>query len=225
MIAIIPARGGSKGLPGKNIKELLGKPMIAYTIEAALSSKKIDEVIVSTDCKEIENIALKYGAKSYFIRPSNLSTDTSMAIDTYLYTIDKLINEFYFDIKEFMVLLPTSPLRRTFDINESINIFFNNKASSVISYTEENHPLKWHKYIEDDGKFTDIFEDNIKNRQENRLSYFPNGSIYIFDINLIKKRKYYDENSYVYVMPRSRSIDVDTIDDFEYAEFLLSKIV
>ena len=98
MIAIVPARGGSKGLPGKNIKDLLGKPMIVYTIEEALKSKYITEVIISTDCKEIEAVAIKYGAKSPFLRPEYLASDSAKAIDNYIYTIDRLNKEFAYDI-------------------------------------------------------------------------------------------------------------------------------
>jgi len=221
MIAIIPARGGSKGLPGKNIKNLLGKPMIAYTIEEALKSGYITDVIISTDCKEIEKIAIEYGAKSFFLRPDYLATDNTKAIDTYLYTVDKLNKEFDFKIADFIVLQPTSPLRIVNDIDNAIKIFKDKKADSVISYTEEHHPIGWHKYITDDGKFENIFEEKLLNRQEIKPSYFPNGAIFIFKYDLIKQNQYYSDNSYSYIMPRFRSIDVDTIEDFKYIEFLM----
>jgi len=221
MIAIVPARGGSKGLPGKNIKDLCGKPMIAYTIEEALKSKYIDEVILSTDCTEIEKIAIKYGAKSLFLRPSYLASDTAQAIDNYIYTIDKLNNDYKYNIKDFIVLQPTSPLRKVNDIDNAIELFREKNADSVISYTEEHHPIVWHKYITRDGKFENIFEENISNRQEIKKSYFPNGAMFVFNYDLIKTGKYYSEKSYAYVMPRSRSADVDTIEDFKYIEFLL----
>ena len=122
MLAIIPARKGSKGLPGKNVKDLLGKPMIAYTIEAALGSKYITDVLISTDCKQIENISIELGAKSHFLRPKELSVDDSMAIDNYIYTIDRLNNEFNYNIENFIVLQPTSPLRVSEDIDDAIKI-------------------------------------------------------------------------------------------------------
>lgn len=223
MIAIIPARGGSKGLPGKNTMNLLGKPMIAYTIEAALKSDKITEVIISTDCKNIEKTALKYGAKSFFLRPEYLASDTSVAVDTYIYTIDKLNNEYSYNIEEIMILQPTSPLRNTDDINAAIEIFYEKNADSVSSYTEENHPVTWHKFITSDGKFENIFEDKLLNRQDIRTTYYPNGAIYIFKYELLKQKKYYNENSYAYIMPRNRSVDVDTIEDFDYLKFLMEK--
>ena len=221
MIAIIPARCDSKGLPGKNIRGLCGKPMIAYTIEAALESKHIENVIVSTDCKEIEDVAKKFGAKSHFLRPEELALDNSKAIDNYLYTINRLNNEFEYNVKNFIVLQPTSPLRAVEDIDGAIELFNHKKADSVVSYTEEHHPIEWHKHITEDGKFENIFNERLLNRQEYRPSYFPNGAIYVFNYKLIKNNLYYGDNSYAYIMPRHRSVDIDTLEDFQYAEFLM----
>ena len=221
MIAIIPARKGSKGLPGKNIKDLIGKPMIAYSIEEALKSKHITEVVISTDCKEIEEVAVKYGAKSPFLRPEHLATDNAKAVDNYIYVIDRINKEFGYDVKDFVVLQPTSPLRKVEDIDGSIELFKGKNADSVISFTEEHHPIEWHKYITDEGKFENIFEERLINRQEIKKSYFPNGAVFVFDYELIKQGKYYSDNSYAYIMPRFRSVDVDTIEDFKYIEFLM----
>jgi len=223
MIAIVPARCGSKGLPGKNIKDLHGKPMIAYTIEEALKSQYIDEVIISTDCKEIEKIALEYGAKSLFLRPEVLASDTAIAIDNYIYTVDRLNEEFGYKIKDFVVLQPTSPLRKSIDIDGAVKLFNDKNADSVVSYTEEHHPIEWHKYITEDGKFENIFEEKLKNRQEIKPSYYPNGAIFVFKYEMIKQKKYYTDKSYSYIMPRDRSVDVDTMEDFKYIEFLLGE--
>ena len=221
MIAIIPARGGSKGLPGKNIKKFNGKPMIAYTIEAALKSKYITDVIISTDCEKIERIALLYGAKSFFMRPKELATDQAKAIDCYKYTIEKLNKDFEFDIHAFVVLQPTSPLRTVEDIDGAIELFRDKEADSVITYVEEHHPIEWHKHLTEDGRFKNIFDDKLKNRQEFKQSFYPNGAVFVFDLNLIKRGLYYSDKAYAYVMPRDRSVDVDTIDDFNYAEFIM----
>lgn len=223
MIAIIPARRDSKSLPGKNIMDLLGKPMIAYTIEAAVSSKYIDDVIISTNCKEIERVAKEFGAKSHFLRPEELAQDDSKAIDNYVYTVDRLKKEFNYKINNFIVLQPTSPLRTTMDIDRAVELFVKNNADSVISYTKEYHPVKWHKYINAERKFVNIFEESIENRQEYEVSYFPNGAIYVFDYDLIKNKLYYTDKSYAYVMPRNRSIDIDTLEDFEYLKYLKEK--
>ena len=223
-LAIVPARSGSKGLPGKNIKELCGKPMIAYTIEQALRSKYINDVIISTDSADIEKIAVEYGAKSHFLRPGYLASDNAKAIDNYIYTIDRLNKYFGYNIENFVLLQPTSPLRSTEDIDGAIELFIEKKADSVISYTEEYHPIEWHKYITADGKVENIFEERLLNRQEIRKSYFPNGAVFVFDYKLLKQNKYYGDNSYAYIMPRERSIDIDTIEDFKYAEFIMNSI-
>lgn len=223
MIAIIPARGGSKGLPGKNVRPLNGKPLIAYAIEAALKAKHIDRVIISTDDEVIARVAVDYGAELPFMRPAELASDTAMAIDNYIYTIGRLEKESGKSIDAFVVLQPTSPLRIAEDIDGAVELFEQKKADSVISYCQEAHPVTWHKYLDEDGRFENIFDANIKNRQENRASYYPNGAVYVFRTSMIRERKYYTEKSYAYVMPRSRSVDIDFIDDFEYAEFLLKR--
>jgi CMP-N,N'-diacetyllegionaminic acid synthase len=225
MIAIIPARGGSKGLPGKNIKNLNGRPLIAYTIEAALQSACITEVILSTEDKNIELIATQFGAKSPFLRPPELATDDAIATDTYIYTIDALEKMRKTSIDAFMVLQPTSPLRIAQDIDKASQLFHSQNADSVISYTEEIHPISWHKYLEEDGRFLNIFDDKMVNRQSLRKSYYPNGAIYIFKTSFIRKRQFYSSNSFAYLMPRERSVDIDTNDDFRFAEYLMGNVV
>jgi len=221
MLAIIPARCGSKGLPGKNIRSLCGKPMIAYTIEAALESKYIENVIVSTDCKEIEDVAKKFGAKSHFLRPEELALDNSKAIDNYIYTVDRLNNDFDYNIDNFVVLQPTSPLRTVEDIDGAIDLFQRKDADSVVSYTRELHPIEWHKYLTEEGKFENIFDEKLLNRQAFRKSYYPNGAVFVFKAGLIRSGSYYSGKSFSMIMPRSRSVDIDTLDDFRYAEFLM----
>jgi len=223
MIALIPARGGSKGLPGKNIRPLNGKPLIAYAIEAALKATHIDRVIISTDDEEIARVAVEYGAELPFMRPAELASDTAMAVDNYIYTIDRLEKEGGKPIEAFVVLQPTSPLRIAEDIDGAVELFLKKEADSVISYTKEAHPVVWHKYLDTEGRFVDIFDANIKNRQENRVSYYPNGAVYVFRTSMIRERQYYTDRSYAYIMPRTRSVDIDFIEDFEYAEFLLSR--
>lgn len=221
MIAIIPARGGSKGLPGKNIKVLNGKPLIAYTIEAALQSEAVTRVIISTDDKEIEKVALAYGAECPFSRPDHLATDDAKAIDVLQYTIEQLEQIEKQAIDQFMVLQPTSPLRTSQDIDDAVAIFKTKNADSVISYCREHHPIRWHKYVTEEGKFENIFEDILQNRQEEKPSYFPNGAIYIYKKETLFSGVYYTENSYAYIMPRNRSVDIDDLDDFNYASYLL----
>lgn len=223
MIAIIPARGGSKGLPNKNIKPLLGKPLIAYTIEAAINAKSVNEVIVSTDSEEIAAVADSFGARIPFLRPEDLATDEALAIDTYLYSIARLEKERGVTIEDIMVLLPTCPLRTSTDIDAAVELFYSKCADSVISYTQEHHPIYWHKQIDDQLKFINLFDDMLANRQELKPTYYPNGAIYIFKASLLQEGKYFSDKSFAYLMPRSRSVDIDTIDDFHLAEFLMQK--
>ncbi|MGD9992108.1 MAG: sugar phosphate nucleotidyltransferase [Salinivirgaceae bacterium] len=225
MIVIIPARGGSKGLPGKNIKELCGKPLLAYTIEAALKSKNVRRVIVSTDDIEIAAISEKYGAEVPFLRPADLATDSAKAIDNYIYTIDRLNKDYQLNIKDFVVLQPTSPLRTSEDIDNAISIFKEKKAEAVISMHEAPHPPAWAKKIVK-GLITDYFTVNIDNtnRQDLDIAYMPNGAIYVFKISLLKeKRTYFSDKTFAYIMPTDRSIDIDNKMDFEFVEYLINK--
>ena len=220
MLTIIPARGGSKGLPGKNLKILSGFPLIYYTIMVVLKSSEVSRVIVSTEDEEIASVAQQFGAEVPFMRPSYLATDDSLAIETYKYTVDKLIKDEAVDIVDYMVLLPTSPLRDTSDISNAVKLFREKKADSVISVTKEDKPISWFKSLDSEAR---ILENNIalRNRQDEEDYYCPNGSIYIFKKELIDNNKYYSDNTYAYVMPKSRSVDIDTQLDFDYAEFLL----
>jgi N-acylneuraminate cytidylyltransferase/CMP-N,N'-diacetyllegionaminic acid synthase len=223
MIAIIPARGGSKGLPGKNIKKLGGRPLIDYTIQAAILSNLFTNIIVSTEDPVIRDISIQCGAEVPFLRPDSIAQDQSVAIDAYLYTIDQMEKILQRDISKVAVLLPTSPLRNELDIKNAFKLFKDRDADSVISYTKEHHPISWHKYIDDLGRISSIFPENLSNRQELNTSYFPNGAIYFFKTSVLRKRKYFTENSYGYIMPRIRSVDIDVQEDFDLAEFYLNK--
>lgn len=223
MLAIIPAREGSKGLPNKNIKELHGYPMIAYTIQAALDSKDITRVIVSTDSNKIADISKMYGAEVPFLRASNLAKDDSHILDNYIYVLEQLYKNEGTEYTEFVALQPTSPFRTVEDIDNAIEIFHNKNVDSVISMTQEHHPIVWSRYINNDGRFYSVLPEVIDNRQVYQPSYFFNGAVYVYRSSLVKRREMYTDNSVSYVMPRDRSIDIDTIDDFDYAEYMLNE--
>jgi len=176
-----------------------------------------------TGLATIADIAVEYGAKCPFLRPLELAADDALAIDAYVYTVNRLNQEYGYQIRELVVLQPTSPLRSKDDIDNAISIFTQQNADSVISCVEASHPIHWHKYVDEDGKFHDIFSNDLANRQQYRKSYCPNGAVYVFKYDLMRSKSYYSDKSYAYVMPRRRSVDVDTIEDFEYAEFLLEK--
>lgn len=226
MIAIIPARGGSKGIPRKNIKLLNNKPLIAYTIEAGLNSNCIEEVIVSTDDPEISEISKQYGASVPFLRPKNLAQDNSSAIDVYLFTISELNRNRNEKIEEFIILLPTSPFRSSSDIDNAYELYKKHSADSLISITDAPIPLSWYLQLDDGLKLKKSVNDNItiKNRQDFKEFYIPNGAIYIFQYDLLlKHRSYYHSKTIGYYMPRNRSVDIDDPLDFKFAEFLLTQ--
>lgn len=226
MLAIIPARGGSKGLPKKNIKLLNGLALICHSIKSALASKFINRVVVSTEDREIASIAKDCGAEVPFMRPTNLASDTSLAIDTYLYVVDRIAKDNLKPIHSFAVLLPTAPLRVPQDIDNAIKIFKDNKANSVISVVEAPVPLQWHMQIDKKKCLQNYFLDfnNLQNRQCELQTYVPNGSIYVFQTEILRKtRQYCNEKTYPYIMPRERSVDIDNFLDFKWAEFLLNK--
>lgn len=222
-LAIIPARGGSKGLPGKNIKELNGKPLIAYSIEAAINSKVFDRIIVSTDDEKIAEIALKYGAEVPFLRPEELATDTADSMDVLFHTINFLKDKGE-EYDYIMKLQPTSPLRTEKEILEATKLLFEKKAESIVSISEcEHHPL-WTNVLDEDNRLFNFIKEDIKhkNRQELPIYYQINGLIFLSEVNsLLKTRDWYGERSYAYICDSKKAIDIDNIIDFKLAEILL----
>ncbi|MBD1136489.1 acylneuraminate cytidylyltransferase family protein [Pelagibacterales bacterium SAG-MED49] len=226
MLAIIPARGGSKGLPGKNTKHLNGMPLICHSIKTALESNLIDRVILSTDDDEIASIGKNCGAEVPFMRSKDLALDTSMVMDSYLEVIDWITDHNSKKIHSFVALLPTVPLRNCEDIDNAIKIFNEKKADSVISVVEAPVPLHWYRRITEQGKLKNYSSefDATKNRQELEKTYVPNGAIYIFRTEVLRStREYYTDETYPYIMPRERSADIDDQLDFEWTEYLLTK--
>lgn len=227
MIAIIPARGGSKGLPGKNIKELNGKPLIAYAIEAALKSQYIERVIVSTDADDIAEVAKKYGAEVPFKRPDELSSDTASAIDVYLHAIEFIMNQNNTPIDKFMVLLPTAPMRTFEHINNAVAFFNEKQATTLISVKEADTPVTWYMNKNDEGRIANAgfgTGNAVTNRQVNLKYFIPNGAIYILDYNLLKNnRTYYCDNTVGFEMSAEDSVDIDTLTEFKFAEMLIKE--
>jgi CMP-N,N'-diacetyllegionaminic acid synthase len=208
ILAIIPARGGSKRLPGKNILDLAGKPLIAWTIDAALKSKYIDRVIVSTDNDEIADISQKYGADVPFMRPDNLAQDESKSIDTAIFVLDRLrkMGEHY----EYLIFLqPTSPLRTYMDIDSVVHLHRNNNYKATISVSKGAHkkPLLIDNYLK-----TKIDPDK-------KYLYYLNGAIYFSDVDtLIRGRTFFPRSgANIYLMSKENSADIDTESDFKKA--------
>jgi len=225
IISIIPARGGSKGLPGKNIKILEGKPLIAYTIEVAKKSDIFDRIIVSTENKEIAKIAKKYGAEVPFIRPAELSTDTADSMDVVIHAL-KWFKEKGEEFEYVMKLQPTSPLRTDQDIIKSMELIIQKDSDSVISVSEcEHHPL-WANKLDPDLKMNNFIDEDIKgkNRQDLPKYYRLNGAIFLSKVDtLLNTKDWYGEKSYAYIMDSNRAIDIDSEINFYLAELLKKK--
>lgn len=223
MIVIVPARGGSKGLPGKNIRLFGGVPLIEHTLRAALAARSVDRVLVSTDDDEILRVARAVpGVEAPVRRPQHLATDDSSALDAYLHLIDSLEIMEGRAPESVCVLLPTSPLRRPEDIDAAIQRFMATNANSVISVSEAK-PSAWLHHVDDDGRMERVVDDAspLRNRQDHEKVYLPNGSIYVFDVAFARATgSLYGENSYAYLMPPERSVDIDTEADFVSAEAL-----
>lgn len=223
ILAIIPARGGSKGLPRKNVKLLLGKPLIAWTIGQALRSRYLDKVIVSTEDKNIARISLEHGAEVPFIRPRTLATDTAKMIDVILHSLYCLGKKgSVFDL--LVLLQPTSPLRTSLDIDTAIELFFLKKAKAIISVCETEHHPFWTNELTRGGCMKNFLKTRImdKNRQSLPAFYRLNGAIFLAYCDYIKENKnFFGERTYAYVMSRERSVDIDTGFDLKFAEYLL----
>jgi CMP-N,N'-diacetyllegionaminic acid synthase len=227
LLAIIPARGGSKRLPRKNILYLEGKPLIAWTIKAALKSKYIDRVVVSTDDDEIAEISKKYGADVPFIRPDELSTDEASSVDTIIYTLDKLKQQN--DNYHYIVLLqPTSPLRTYKHINNAVKIMQGSKALSVISVAEATHNSIWCNQLGDNNDLSEFINLGYKNKRSQDLpkQYCLNGAIYLCEVSsFIKQHGFFLENRCcAFEMDKESSIDIDDKIDFQLAEVLINNI-
>lgn len=225
VVAIIPARGGSKGIPRKNIKNLNGKPLIAYTIDEALKSKYIDRVIVSTEDLEIAEISKSFGAEVPFLRPKELAQDDTPGIEPIIHSINYLVNNENYNFDYVMCLQCTSPLRNSKQIDEAIDEIYKKDADSAVSVCESEVNPYWMKVIQD-GKMLDFLNDNkfYARRQDLPIVYRLNGAIYLAKIEIIlNKKSWYTNNTVPIIMDKISSIDIDDEIDFKFVEFLLKQ--
>ncbi|MBI96449.1 acylneuraminate cytidylyltransferase [bacterium] len=222
ILAIIPARGGSKGIPRKNILEIAGKPLIAHSILTALKVKLIDKLIVSTDDEEISDISKHYGADVPFLRPKDYAKDDSPGYLTALHAISEFPS--YSDI---LLLQPTSPLRNIEDIEGIIKLRQKSKAKSAVSVTYSwSHPEWCYTLNKNSMNLTSFLKkkDIFHNRQNLDSTYIPNGALYFCNSKWLQSsKKFIGEDTKAFIMPPERSIDIDSHLDWFFAEKLLER--
>lgn len=221
--AIIPARGGSKRLPRKNLLSLDGRPLIAWTIEAALGSQVIDEVIVTTDCPEIASVSKEYGASVPFLRPTELSSDTATTNALLMHAIEQL----GCSSNDIVVLLqPTSPLRTSENIDSAIELLLERAGSGVVSVCECDHSPLWTGVLSEDRNMGSFLPKELTEvrSQDLPVYYRLNGAIFAFTVDslLAQQGIHYSADVYAYVMNSASSVDIDSKVDFFLAEAFLT---
>jgi CMP-N,N'-diacetyllegionaminic acid synthase len=227
ILCTICARGGSKGIKNKNIRNLSGKPLIAYTIEQAIATKLFAHIVVSTDSDDIADISQQYGAEVFFKREASLAKDAAGKLDVIVDAVLRSEKHFEKSFKYILDLQPTSPLREDYDIVLAFEQFLRDNNDVLITAT----PSKTSPYF----SMVEVYEDgtvflskktdkSILRRQDAPKTYDMNGSIYIWKKEvLLKKRTLFLKKTGLYVMPEERSVDIDTMFDFEFTKFLMTK--
>jgi CMP-N-acetylneuraminic acid synthetase len=222
VLAVIPARGGSKGIANKNIVDVGGSPLIKYTIDAALESSLLTHCVVSTDSDEIANVAKSYGALVPFKRPKNLSGDKALSLPVMQHALKFMEAKQGYQYDLVIMLQPTTPFRISKDIENAINILIDTNSDSVISVVEVggHHPLRMKRVI--DGRLVNYIDqghEDMRPRQELPLAYIRNGAIYATrrDV-LLRDNTFIGSDSRAYIMPLERSVNIDT-----HADLLLAK--
>ena len=224
ILGIIPARGGSKAIPRKNLAILANKPLIAWTVEAAIESDSLDRLVISTDDPEIAEAGKKLGAEVPFLRPTDLASDTATSMDVILHAIRWLEENESYRPDYVLLLQPTSPLRTVTDIRKSIELLLAKRGDSLVSVCESHqHPL-WMKSVNEDGKLVDLYPQSATptRRQDLPPVFALNGAIYLaLRTFLLSERTFITDRTYAYVMPENRSLDVDTPWDLYLADLIL----
>lgn len=225
-LAIIPARSGSKGLKDKNIRSFNGKPLMAYSIEAALQSNQFDEVFVSTDSVQYAEIARDYGAHIPFLRSPEQSSDTASSWDV-IKEVLECYRKLGITFDTLALLQPTSPLRNSDDITSAFRIMQEKQANAVVSVCEVDHSPLWCNVLPENGSMDRFLPKDLvaKGRQKLETYYRINGAIYLVNVPyLLSSQTIYDHGCFAYKMDKRRSIDIDDLVDFQIAESLTSII-
>lgn len=221
ILALIPARGGSKGIKDKNIIDLCGKPLIAYTIEAAKKSAYIDMVIVSTDSKKIASVSKEYGARVPFMRPDRLATDNATTLDVVIHAID-FVKQGKDDYNTLILLQPTSPLRTNKEIDEAIEKHFLYDELGLVSVSEvDDNPILI-RTINDAENLVPLLDTNSTCRRQDMPKYYRvNGCIYLNKIDEINGETSFNDNRLAYVIPKEHAVDIDGMIDLNVARYYL----
>lgn len=223
VLALIPARGGSKGIKGKNIIPLCGKPLIGYTIQAALGSGYVDRVLVTTDSEEIAEASRQLGADAPFLRPERLASDTAKTIDAVLHAMEWLRS--HGEAYDILTLLqPTQPLRRAEDIDGALEAFMAGGMQGLASVREAEEMPPLMRTLDSEGRLKGLLPmGSTIRRQEMEKYYLVDGSIYINATEELGEDISFNDNAIPYLMPTERSVDIDEWKDLERAELLLKR--
>jgi CMP-N-acetylneuraminic acid synthetase len=233
LLGIIPARGGSKSIPRKNIKELLGKPLIAYTIEAAKESGFFDRLILTTDDEEIAEIGKRYGAEVPFLRPKEIAEDKTPMLPVLQHAVNFLKEKENYEPDAIMLLQPTAPLRQTFHITEAVELFKKSGADSLVAVVEiPGHFSPYWAVVEDEASWGKLFigkpiRERITRRQDfPQKTYSHSGAIYLFKTGLLFEAQpsFYGEKVKLYPMEEKYCVNIDDPEDWELAEVRLKKL-
>jgi CMP-N-acetylneuraminic acid synthetase len=227
VLGIIPARRGSKRLPRKNVLPLAGKPLISYTIEAALQSHCINELMVSTDDLEIADIATSWGARVPFIRPSIIARDETSNYEVIQHTIEYYKNSENKEFDYIVYLQPTSPMRDYTEIDKAMLLMQKNKADAIVSVCETSHPPLWCNTLPENLSMKDFLSDDVKYKRSQDLEryYRLNGAIVILNTTryMVEKTFFIKSNIFAYIMPQEKSVDIDTALDLKLCEVLMQE--
>lgn len=220
---LIPARGGSKGIPKKNIKRLNGKPLIQYTIEAVPQNYPKKDICISTDSSEIADVVESLGLKVPFLRPKELALDHSGSFEVIIHALDFYTN-LGIEYDAIVLLQPTSPMRTKDHVEKAIDEFIKNKDIDMLVAVKESDANPYYNLFEENdlGYLSKSKEGNYIRRQDCPSVYEYNGAIYIINVNALKQNKSLQFNKTVkFVMDRESSIDIDTLEDWNYCEYLM----
>lgn len=228
ILGVITARGGSKGIPKKNIKKLGGKPLIAYTIDTSKKSKLLTTCIVSTDDDEIADVCKMYGASVPFMRPKELANDTATHQPVLKHAVEFIEKHNNVSVDYVVILQPTSPFRTVDDLDDVIRKLIDTNADSAVSLVEltsDSHPVKAKKIIGDKVESYSIPEEEGTRRQDLPVAYRRSGAVYVMKRDLIvKEGRLYGDFVTGCIVPRERSIDIDTMFDWMRAEYMLEDL-